>query len=177
MQLRWHLLLVGLAMAAALRLAAQPLDPGLFSEMRWRLAAPLRTKTSSISVALEQARALRKQTAALSEKASGDAAAALAEFGRKLEPVAGPAVSPEEFYNLSEAAPTSLLRLAVSLARFQGAVESADAAPTTDAVTGFGQRQEAVEQGLARWKEFLRTGVPTANRALGAAGLAPIRLE
>ena len=78
---------------------------------------------------------------------------------------------------MSQAPPTSLLRLAVSLARLQGAVESADVAPTADALTGFGQRQEAVEQGLARWSDFLRTGLPKANAALAAAGLAPIRLE
>ncbi len=141
------------------------------------LARRIEAERARVAAALGQAAALRKQAAVFSEKAPGDGAAALAELEKTLELVAGPAVSPEEFYNLVEAPPTSLLRLTVSLARFQGSVESADAAPTADAVTGFGQRQVAVEQGLARWKAFLRTGLPRANAALAAAGLAPIRLE
>ncbi len=42
MLLRRLLLLVSLAMTAALPIAAQPFDPSLFSEMRWRLAGPFR---------------------------------------------------------------------------------------------------------------------------------------
>ncbi len=150
-------------------------DEGLVRQ--FELARRVEAERVRLAAALGSAALLRRQAAALSEKASGNGSAALAEFERELVPVAGPAVSPEEFYNLSDAAPTSLLRLTVSLARFQGTVESADAAPTPDAVAGFGQRQEAVEQGLARWKDFLRTGLPKANAALAAAGLAPIRLE
>jgi hypothetical protein len=144
---------------------------------QFELARRIEAERVRVAAALGSAAALREQAAALSEKASGGTAAALADFGHELVPVAGPAVSPEEFYNLAEAAPTSLLRLTVSLARFQGTVESADAAPTPDAVAGFGQRQRAVEQGLARWKDFLATGLPKANAALAAAGLAPIRPE
>jgi photosystem II stability/assembly factor-like uncharacterized protein len=144
---------------------------------QFELARRVEAERVRIAVALGSAGALRKQTAALEGKAAGEAAAALADFGRKLDEVAGPAISPEEFYDVSRAPPTSLLRLAVSLARLQGTIESADAAPTADAVTSFGLRREAVEQGLASWKDFLRTGLPKANTALAAAGLAPIRLE
>jgi hypothetical protein len=141
------------------------------------LARRIEAERVRIAVALGSAGELRKQTSALEGKAAGEAAAALADFRGKLDEAAGPAIRPEEFYDVSQAAPTSLLRLAVSLARLQGAVESADAAPTTDAVAGFGQRQEAVEQGLARWKDFLRTGIPKVNSALAAASLTPIRPE
>ena len=144
---------------------------------QFELARRVEAERVRIAVALGSAGALRKQTSALEAKAVGEAAVALADFGKKLDEAAGPAISPEEFYDVSQAPPTSLLRLAVSLARLQGAVESADGTPTADAIAGFGQRQEAVEQGLASWKDFLRTGLPAANRALVAAGLAPIRLE
>ena len=144
---------------------------------QFELARRVEAERVRVAVALGEATALRKQTSALEGKAVGEAAAALADFGRKLDEAAGPAISPEEFYNVSQAAPTSLLRLAVSLARLQGTIESADAAPTTDAVASFGLRREAVEQGLASWRDFLRTGLPKANTALAAAGLAPIRLE
>ncbi len=142
---------------------------------QFELARRVEAERVHVAVALGEAGALRKQVTAVSGKASGGVAAALAEFEKKLVPVAGPDVSPEVFYNLVEAAPTSLLRLTVSLARFQTSVESADAAPTPDAVTGFGQRRDAVERGLAGWRRFLDSELPRVNEALGAAGLPPLQ--
>ena len=144
---------------------------------QFELARRVEAERARVAAALASAGALRQQTAALGGKASGEAAEVLAAFGKEVDAAAGPAISPEEFYDVSQAAPTSMLRLAVSLARLQGAIESADGAPTADAVTGFAQRQEAVGLGLARWADLLRTGLPKANAALAAAGLAPIRLE
>jgi hypothetical protein len=115
--------------------------------------------------------ALRKQATELSAKASGDAVAALAAFLRDLVPVAGPNVAPESFYNLLDASPTSLLRLNAVLARFQQTVESADAAPTPDALAGFGQRRASDDLGLTAWNEFAAARVPELNRTLRAAGL------
>ena len=126
--------------------------------------------------ALASAASLRKQSAAVAGKASGEAAAALAAFGKEVDAAAGPAISPEEFYDVSQAGPTTLLRLVVSLARLQGAIESADAAPTADAVAGFAQRQEALEQGLARWNGLVRTALPKLNATLGAAGLPALKV-
>jgi hypothetical protein len=60
------------------------------------------------------------------------------------------------------------------LGRFQQTVESADAAPTPDAVAGFGQRRAAVDQGLAAWNEFVAKRVPEVNRALRSGGLAEL---
>ena len=120
---------------------------------------------------------LRRQAAALAGKASGNAAAALAEFGKQVVPSRGSATSPEEFYDVGHASPTSLLRLDVFRARFQGSVESADVAPTPDAAAGFAQRQEALEQGLAHWNHVLRTGLPKVNAALGAAGLPALKAD
>jgi hypothetical protein len=126
--------------------------------------------------ALASATSLRKQAAAVAGKASGQAAAALAAFGKEVDAAAGPAISPEEFYDVSQAGPTTLLRLVVSLARLQGAIESADTAPTADAVAGFAQRQEALEEGLARWNGLVRTALPKVNATLGAAGLTALRV-
>ena len=134
----------------------------------WRAASkPIGCRAGT---ALASASSLRKQAAALAGKASGDAAAALAEFGKQVDAAAGPPTSPEEFYDVSQASPTSLLRLVVSLARLQGSIESADVAPTPDAATGFAQRQEALEQGLARWNRVVQTDLPKVNAALGRRG-------
>ena len=94
-----------------------------------------------------------------------------------MDAAAGPAVSPEEFYDVSQAGPTTLLRLVVSLARLEEAIESADAAPTADAVAGFGQRQESLEQGLAGWRELVQSELPKVNAALGAAGLPALKVD
>ncbi len=126
--------------------------------------------------ALASAASLRKQSAAVAGKASDEAAAALAAFGKEVDAAAGPAISPEEFYDVSQAGPTTLLRLVVSLARLQGAIESADAAPTADAVAGFAQQQEALEQGLTRWNGLVRTALPKLNATLGAAGLPALKV-
>jgi len=135
-------------------------------EQRLRVAGPL-----------ADAIALRKAAAAAAPKATGDAATALAALESAMVPVAGPAVNPEEFYNLSDAAPASLLRLSASLSRFQSSVESADAAPTPDALLGFEARRALVDQGLTAWRGFLDTELPKANRALAAASLPPLSVE
>ncbi|HEY3170211.1 MAG TPA: hypothetical protein VGK08_04335, partial [Thermoanaerobaculia bacterium] len=100
-------------------------------------------------------------------------------FARTLDRLAGPSATllPEDFFEEREAAPTSLRRLSTSLSRLQSTVESADASPTPDALTGFRHRREAVEEGLARWVEFLRSDLPRANGLLESAGLPTIRLE
>jgi hypothetical protein len=141
---------------------------------QFELARSVEAERLRVAPALATAVALRKQATELSTKASGDAAAALDSFLRELVPVAGPNIAPEYFYNLLDASPTSLLRLNASLARFQQTVESADAAPTPDAVAGLGQRREAVDRGLAAWNEFVARRVPEVNRALRSSGLAEL---
>jgi hypothetical protein len=82
-----------------------------------------------------------------------------------------------ERYDSDEADPTTLRRLSASLAGLQSAVESADAAPTPDAVTGFAERRKLVATGLARWQEVLATELPKANRSFESAGLPPIEYD
>ena len=144
---------------------------------QFELARRVEADRVRAGTALASATSLRKQAAALSGKASGNAAAALSEFGKQVDAAAGPPTSPEEFYDVSQASQTSLLRLVVSLARLQGSIESADVAPTPDAVTGFAQRQEALEQGLAQWNRVVATDLPKVNAALGAAGLPVLKAD
>ena len=142
---------------------------------QFELARQVEAERVRVAAALRQARSLREQAAALSGKAPEGAAAALADFERAMVPVAGPAVNPEEFFNLSDASATSLLRINAMLARFEGAVESADAAPSPDAAVGFGERKESVERSLAGWRAFLDSELPKTNRSLEAASLPALR--
>jgi hypothetical protein len=83
----------------------------------------------------------------------------------------------EEFFDTEEVAPTTLRRLSFSLSGLQSAVESADAAPTPDAITGFAERRQLVAEGLARWRDLLASDLPKANKSLEAAGLSPLETE
>jgi hypothetical protein len=56
-------------------------------------------------------------------------------------------------------------------------VESADAAPTPDAIAGFAWREERVAKGLSDWRELVASRLPKTNRVLEAAGLAPLRAQ
>ncbi|HKD17546.1 MAG TPA: hypothetical protein VKG23_06725, partial [Thermoanaerobaculia bacterium] len=144
---------------------------------QYELAHRVEDERVRLAVAYGQALTLREQAASVSGKASGDTSAALAEFRNAMEPVAGPPMSLEEFYGSNEpVAPTTLLRLTLTMARFQDAIESADADPSPDAAVGFTERQDLVEQGLSAWQAFVEAEVPKANRALEAASLPPLKV-
>jgi photosystem II stability/assembly factor-like uncharacterized protein len=129
-----------------------------------------------VAVAAGEAEALRTQVEALRGKASGAAASALTAFRAALEAIAGPPNTPgNELFDETSLAPTSLRRLSGSLALIQGAVESADVAPTPDAVEGFRRRGEIAEQGLAAWRQFRATEIPRVNGALAASGLPGLK--
>jgi hypothetical protein len=57
----------------------------------------------------------------------------------------------------------------VTLSGLQSAVQSADAGPTPDYITGLAERRKLVATGLARWQEVLG--------ALKAAGLPPLKTD
>jgi hypothetical protein len=141
---------------------------------QFELARQVEAERVRLAAALSQSRALREAVATLRVKPAGEAQVALDAFSRRLDVAAGPPLDSEEYFDESEAERTNLRRLWSALTRFQGAVESADVAPTPDALTGFAQRREAVSQGLSHWKDFLGLEVPALNRALQAAGLPPI---
>jgi len=57
------------------------------------------------------------------------------------------------------------------------AVESADAAPTADALAGWSHHHQEVIDALAAWRELLESGLPRLNRSLKSAGLSPLTRE
>jgi hypothetical protein len=140
------------------------------------LSREVQAERVRVAVGLRQAAALRKQIAALRGKAG---AAALDALAAAVDRAAGPpiVVPGEEFFDTEEVDPTTLRRLAFTLSGFQSAVESADAAPTPDAVTGFAERRKTVAAGLARWRDVLASDLPKANKSLEAAGLSPLEPE
>ncbi len=177
-------------LTAAGKTATQPLhvvrDPRLPSSVtdqdlvrQHEISRDIQAERIRVAVGLRQADALRKQIAARRQPGRAGADAALDALSAAVDRAAGPPVlTPgEEFFNTEEADPTSLRRLAVSLSGLQSAVESADAAPTPDAITGFEQRHKMVTEGFARWRDVLAHDLPKANQSLEAAGLPPLKTE
>ena len=179
-------------LTAAGKVLTQPLDvvkdPRLGSSVsdaelvrQHEVASEIQAERVRVAVALREASALRKQLAALRKDAAPAPAArdALAAFTKALDRAAGPPApgSGEDFWDTEEIDPVSLRRLATSLSGLQYAVESADAAPTPDALTGLSLRKKMADEGLARWRDVVVRELPDVNRSLEAAGLAPLKTD
>ncbi|HEX4825893.1 MAG TPA: hypothetical protein VFV19_16455 [Candidatus Polarisedimenticolaceae bacterium] len=164
------------------RVVSQPLDvvkdprlPAAITdadlEHQHELAVKLQAIRVRVAVGLRQADTLRKQIQESKAKAG-----TLAELSSSIDRAAGPPANAEpSFGQPIDADPASLRRVASSLAELQSAVESADGAPSADALTAFGQRQSAATEGLARWQTLLDGGLAAANRTLQAAGFAALK--
>jgi hypothetical protein len=129
------------------------------------LSREVQAERVRVAVGLRQAAALRKQIAASARSRALDA------LTSAIDRAAGPPilVPGEEVFDTEEVEPTTLRRLSVTLSGLQSAVQSADAGPTPDAVTGLAERRKLVATGLARWQEVLGT--------LKAAGLPSLKTD
>ncbi len=145
----------------------------------FELAREVEVERLRIAAAQRQAEAIRKQLSALRSKAAGGAAEELSAFDKKLESVAGPSgpLTAEELFGEGGDPNATLRRLSTVLSRFQAAVESADAAPTPDALTGWRHHRENVSRTLAAWKEVVEVDSSRLNRALEGSGLPSIKVE
>src|SRR5207245_4959426 len=70
----------------------------------------------------------------------------------------------------------ALPKVAAALADLIIIVESADAAPTTDASTGSEKWDKAAEETMARWPAFQKRDLVNANELLQKATLRPLHL-
>jgi hypothetical protein len=144
---------------------------------QYELARDIQTERVRVAAALGQATSLRKQMAAAREHAKDAVLKALDDLPAAIDRIAGPPI-PESgagYLDSNGDDPAMLRRVASSLSELQSAVESADAAPTPDAVTGFAERKKVVATSLARWEQLLATEIASAAKALEAAGLAPLK--
>jgi photosystem II stability/assembly factor-like uncharacterized protein len=70
-----------------------------------------------------------------------------------------------------------LARLNGGLANLLAAVDSADAAPTTQKVTTFAQVEQALEEQLGRWSQLRKTDLAALNQELKQAGTEVIDVD
>jgi hypothetical protein len=103
----------------------------------------------------------------------------LAALDRKTTALAGsaPASGPSEGGGSPATEGDNLRSLSAALGGVARAVESADAAPTADAVTAFQRARMAMQKALAQWDEIKTRGVPKLNASLKEANLPPVSLE
>jgi len=126
---------------------------------------------------LQQVRSLRRQLKNLIEKVRQGQ---LKETVSALESKAAELEGNEGGYGrtfLSTAGGRSLARLNAGLNTLLAAVDSADAAPTTQAVSTFSDLNNALDQQLARWDVIKSRDVPELNLKLKRFGLPRLNPE
>ncbi len=144
------------------------------------LARQIGAEQAQVTSAMRLATRVHEQLQSLSSKAGGSALAGqIAEVDRKTTAVAGPAPTPgqpgEGEVPLVDF--TTLRALSTLLGQVSRAVESADVAPSADAVAAFAQEKQGAEKALAFWTAIKTQDVPKLNAALKQAGLPPVSLE
>jgi hypothetical protein len=103
----------------------------------------------------------------------------IAALDRKTVALAGaaPTGSPSEGAGPPAPEPGTLRYLSSALGDVGRAVQSADLAPTADAVAAFRRDQQALEKALAQWNEIKTQDLPKLNASLKQANLQPVSLE
>jgi len=146
---------------------------------QFELATKISARESEVSAALRQIAELQKQLGARKKEASekSDVAKTLDELNQKL---AAMVASDDDggfgLYGLAfpKKAPESLTKTASALNGLLNVVESADVAPSTDAVTAHEKWDKAAEEALARWADFQNKDLANANAVLQKANLKPV---
>ncbi len=138
--------------------------------------------------ALQQVRSLRSQLKSLgggpyassaASAASNETFAAIKTAG-ELEAKAAPIEGEEGGYGtryLSTPEGRSLARLNSGLNTLVSALDTADAAPTTQQVAMFGELDKALEEQLSAWAQLKSKDIPELNEKLKKAGLPLIDLQ
>ncbi len=129
--------------------------------------------------ALQQLRKVRSQLKDLRQRAglgpTADAINALEKTLTELEGSSSGGGFGVQYLSTTDG--RSLARLNSALTSLLGTVDSADAAPTTQAIGMFGDVQQALEQQLSRWQEIKKQEISTLNATIRQAGLSPINVE
>jgi photosystem II stability/assembly factor-like uncharacterized protein len=141
--------------------------------------------------ALQQVRSLRSQLKALKgngtdasqaakNKKLAAIAAVIAKTADEIKEKAAPIEGEEGDYAtryLSTPEGRSLARLNGGLNALVSALDSADAAPTTQQTAVFGELTKALEEQLSAWGELKSKDIPELNDKLKKAGQPPIDLQ
>jgi hypothetical protein len=121
--------------------------------------------------AVMQVRGLRAQ---LKSVKGQEAAKLAADLDAKAAAIEG---KPDGTLYLSKPEGRSLARLNTGFAALLSALDTADAAPTTQEDSMFAELEKALQEQLATWEQVKSQDIPELNKQLKKAGLPPIDLE
>lgn len=146
---------------------------------QFELASKISEREGEVSAALQQIAELQKQLGVRKKEASekSDVAKALDELNQKLDAmIATDGDGGFGLYGLAlpRKESDSLTKVASTLNGLLSIVESADVAPTADAVAAHEKWDKAAEETLARWADFQNKDLANANAMLQKASLKPV---
>jgi len=133
--------------------------------------------------ALQQVRSLRSQLKSLmghGPDANNAKVSAITKTAGDLEAKAAPIEGEAGGYGtryLSTAEGRSLARLNIGFNAFVSALDTADAAPTTQQVAMFGELEKALQEQLSAWAQLKSKDIPELNKELKKAGLPSLDLQ
>jgi hypothetical protein len=126
--------------------------------------------------ALDQVKAFRGKLQEAEKSAGAKSPALLKSIDEKAAAIEGtPGGYGAQYLSTPEA--RGLARLNSGLGTLLAIVQSADAAPTTQAITMLSELEKALDEQLTKWKELQAQDLPTLNKALKQAKLAPITIS
>jgi len=147
---------------------------------QFQMAQRIGAAQAQVAPAVLAATDLHNQLHALASKAGGRKALAdqIAALDHKIAILAGSEPGPNDFDDeeLPATGINTLRSLSSALNDVGRAVESADAAPTGDAITAFEQDRQAMVKLLAQWNEIKAHDVALLNASLKQANMQPILL-
>jgi photosystem II stability/assembly factor-like uncharacterized protein len=130
--------------------------------------------------ALQQVRSLRAQMKVLSDKTLSGKADPIKAMAAQLDSKAAAIEGDEGGYGtryMSTPEGRSLARLNGGLNALVSALDTADAAPTTQQVGVLGELDKALEEQLSAWSQLKSKDIPELNEQLKKAGLPVIDLQ
>ena len=146
-------------------------------QQQFAVASHLNAQNGDVAAAIGQANEMKKQIEARRSTAAGKAGLveSLAQLQREIDAeVQGETEEDFGLPSLPDKELEPLHRVTSSLNRLVTIVESADTAPTEDAITAAAEWQEAATHAVARWQTFLKQNVSRVNEQLQKEHLDPL---
>jgi hypothetical protein len=126
--------------------------------------------------ALQQVRSLRSQLKAMKADGQAGMAKAASDLDSKAAAIEGTEGGYGSRY-MSTPEGRSLARLNGGFSALLGALDTADAAPTTQQVTTFKELEKALQEQLSAWSQITSKDIPALNDELKKAGKTLIDLK
>jgi photosystem II stability/assembly factor-like uncharacterized protein len=149
-------------------------------QRQFEVAQQLAGVSARAGAIVRQADAMRRAASDRRQKVTNDATKQmLAAFLKRLDEVAGAPMANAFSGEPESGAPEqpTIRVLARNLQQLYGAVESADAAPTSDVMKGLAEFSQQFTPASEQWQGFVNTDLPKLNQALKQAGAEPIPLS